>query len=512
MKIVAKQNTVLKTHPVDSNLKPQFLPVGFAVFPFEKDRTLLAVEALMDGSFNCKLTFSPHLTIAGTKYTNLYVFAPHWSGISAIQESKVAAVGLNSPAGSCETLHPHRHFSQRDNQELGGGIRSGEYQCGLTSVAIALSNLMPQTEQDGLMAKYGASQLDDAVGLMYEEQGFESVVMESHVEAFKHLGFKAVARRDATIAELQEWLINKGPVVCGLNYNGAAAGGDVDSDSSGAGHFTCFVGFDRVKGEFIVADPYGDRKQTGGTNGWNAYFDDESQCFPSRYPLSLVKALWAVHPEGWAVFPTPNAKVSSAAVVTQAAPKAETIVQTKGLITEYMIAALSPDCDNPDEIANSLNAAIDLFSQNLSTPTRIAHFVGQCCHESDGFRALEEYATGEDYEGRDDLGNIQEGDGVRFKGRSFIQTTGRDNYQNLTDELGGKLGVDFIATPEKLADPAYAGIGAGLWWNNAPINRKCDAGLSDAAIEGVTRIVNGGTNGLDDRIEKTNIIARLLGL
>lgn len=512
MQIIAKQNTVLKTHPVDSNLKPQFLPVGFASFPFEKDRTLLATEALMDGGFNCKLTFSPYLTIAGTKYTTLYVFAPHWSGIGAIQESKVAVASLNSPAGSSETIHPHKHFAQRNNAYLGDEIRSGEYQCGLTSVAIALSNLMPQTEQDGLMSKYGSSQLDDAVGLMYESEGFESVVMESHVEAFKHLGFKAVARRDATIAELQDWLINKGPVVCGLNYNGAAAGGDVDSDSSGAGHFTCFVGFDRLKGEFIVADPYGDRKQTGGTNGWTAYFDDESQCFLSRYPIALVQALWAVHPDGWAVFPTPNARGGSTVVVTQVAPKAETIVQAKGLITEYMIAALSPDCENPGEIANSLNTAIELFSQNLSTPKRIAHFVGQCCHESDGFRALEEYATGEDYEGREDLGNVQEGDGVRFKGRSFIQTTGRTNYQNLTDELGAKLGVDFVKNPEKLALPEYAGIGAALWWNYAPINRKCDEGLDDAAIEGVTRVVNGGTNGLDDRIEKTKMIARLLGL
>lgn len=507
MKITAKQDTILKTHPIDSNLAPQFLPVGFQVFHIEKDRTLAANEALMDGGFNCRLTFDPPLTIADVKYPLLYVFAPHWGGVGAIQDSKVASASLNSPAGSSEVLHPHTHFSQRNNAYLGDEIRSGEYQCGLTSVAIALSNLMPKVEQDALASKYGVGQLDDAVGLMYEEQGFQSVVMEDHVKAFQYLGFKSIARRDATIAELQDWLINKGPVVCGLNYNGCAAGGDVDSDSSGAGHFTCFVGFDRLKGEFIVADPYGNRKQTGGTNGWTDYFDDESQCFLSRYPLSLVKALWAVYPDGWAVFPTPKAK----AIIAQSQPT-DVIQQSKAIVTELMIATLAPNCDDPEAIAQSLNAAIDLFSQNLSTPLRIAHFIGQCAHESDGFNALEEYASGSEYEGRSDLGNTQPGDGVRYKGRSFIQTTGRANYQALTDKVGEQLGVDFVKDPEKLALPEYAGIGAASWWDDAPINSKCDKGMSDDAIEGVTLVVNGGTNGLDDRIEKTKIIARLLGL
>lgn len=71
--------------------------------------------------------------------------------------------------------------------------------------------------------------------------------------------------------------------------------------------------------------------------------------------------------------------------------------------------------------------------------------------------------------------------------------------------------MDFVKNPEKLALPEYAGIGAASWWDDAPINGKCDKGVSDEAIEGVTLVVNGGTNGLDDRIEKTKMIARLLG-
>ena len=62
-----------------------------------------------------------------------------------------------------------------------------------------------------------------------------------------------------------------------------------------------------------------------------------------------------------------------------------------------------------------------------ATPMRAAHFVAQLAHESDRFRAMEEYATGAAYEGRKDLGNVKAGDGKRYKGRGVIQLTGRAN-------------------------------------------------------------------------------------
>ncbi len=129
---------------------------------------------------------------------------------------------------------------------------------------------------------------------------------------------------------------------------------------------------------------------------------------------------------------------------------------------------------------------------NISTPLRQAHFLAQIAHESDRFNALEEYASGEDYEGRDDLGNTQPGDGVRFKGRGLIQITGRTNY----GDCGKALGVDLINNPTKLAAPDLASRSAGWFWAINQLNGDAD----NDDVRTVTRVINGGYNGLDDRI------------
>jgi putative chitinase len=95
------------------------------------------------------------------------------------------------------------------------------------------------------------------------------------------------------------------------------------------------------------------------------------------------------------------------------------------------------------------------------------------------------------YEGRADLGNVQAGDGFRFRGRGLIQTTGRDNYQR----TGDALGVDLIAEPERLAEPELAARSAAWFWQSHGLNELADGG----DIVKITRRVNGGTNGLDDR-------------
>jgi putative chitinase len=128
----------------------------------------------------------------------------------------------------------------------------------------------------------------------------------------------------------------------------------------------------------------------------------------------------------------------------------------------------------------------------INTRLRQAHFLAQIAHESDRFRALEEYASGEEYEGRDDLGNTQWGDGVRFKGRGLIQITGRANYRN----CGEGLGVDLIDNPERLADPDLACRSAGWFWQTNKLNP--DADRDD--VETITRVINGGLNGFDDRV------------
>jgi len=127
----------------------------------------------------------------------------------------------------------------------------------------------------------------------------------------------------------------------------------------------------------------------------------------------------------------------------------------------------------------------------LDSPLRLAHFMAQLAHESGGFKWMEELASGAAYEGREDLGNDQVGDGRRYKGRGPIQLTGRDNYRT----VGRRLGLDLERHPELAAAPSI-----GLWvacdyWQSRGISPLADRD----DVLGVTRKINGGLNGLADR-------------
>jgi hypothetical protein len=124
-------------------------------------------------------------------------------------------------------------------------------------------------------------------------------------------------------------------------------------------------------------------------------------------------------------------------------------------------------------------------------------FMAQVGHESGEGRYLEEIHDGSNYEGRTDLGNTQPGDGKRFKGRGYIQITGRANYKF----YGPKVGVpDATENPQKLADPKIAAKVALAYWMERVNRGAAKKGLD--GINTVTRNINGGLNGLDDRIAK----------
>jgi putative chitinase len=95
------------------------------------------------------------------------------------------------------------------------------------------------------------------------------------------------------------------------------------------------------------------------------------------------------------------------------------------------------------------------------------------------------------YEGRKDLGNTVEGDGFRFRGRGLIQTTGRYNYV----KTAAALGIDCVNNPDLLAEPSNAARSAAWWWQSHNLNRFADTG----DIVGCTKVINGGTNGLEQR-------------
>ncbi|WP_197434472.1 peptidoglycan-binding protein [Agrobacterium vitis] len=174
-------------------------------------------------------------------------------------------------------------------------------------------------------------------------------------------------------------------------------------------------------------------------------------------------------------------------------------------IDASVLKAIAPT--PPSKKAAAQRAIIAAFGEMLpelltliecTTPLRIAHFLAQVAHESDGFCTLEEYASGAAYEGRADLGNVRPGDGVRYKGRGPIQLTGRANSRAFTIWMRktDPTCPDFEAKPELVATWPWAGWAAAFFWSRNTINTRA-ADLDD--LIKVTKIVNGGRNGLEDR-------------
>lgn len=127
----------------------------------------------------------------------------------------------------------------------------------------------------------------------------------------------------------------------------------------------------------------------------------------------------------------------------------------------------------------------------VDTDLRLAHFLAQAAHETAGFRTLVEYASGAAYEGRPDLGNVLMGDGKRYKGRGIFQLTGRANYR----DYGKELNVDLEGSPDMAADPEISVRVALLYWKRKGLNGWADKD----DIKAITKRINGGYNGLDDR-------------
>ena len=166
----------------------------------------------------------------------------------------------------------------------------------------------------------------------------------------------------------------------------------------------------------------------------------------------------------------------------------------------------------------------------INTPKRQACFIGQCMHESGGFKFIKEnlnYSaaslmktwpsrfpdmdTAEKYEhnpvkiaskvyaGR--MGNTTPEEAGMYIGRGLIQLTGKDNYKAVSDALG----VDLVANPQLVEEPRYAALTAGWYWNKKGLNALVDN------IEAMTKRINGGLIGLEDRKAKINMVLNSLG-
>lgn len=165
------------------------------------------------------------------------------------------------------------------------------------------------------------------------------------------------------------------------------------------------------------------------------------------------------------------------------------------MLTDAQLARIMPAADAARRARwlGALNVA--LREAECSTPRRAAALLATVAVESGQLQWSEEIwgptAAQRRYEGRRDLGNTEVGDGYRYRGRGLVQLTGRSNYRR----AGSALGLPLEAEPDRAAQPATAGRVLAWYWRTRRCNEPADRG----DIAGVTRIVNGGSNGLPER-------------
>lgn len=134
----------------------------------------------------------------------------------------------------------------------------------------------------------------------------------------------------------------------------------------------------------------------------------------------------------------------------------------------------------------------------VNTFERWCAFLAQIGHESGQLYYVEELASGIAYEGRKSLGNNVKGDGKKYKGRGLIQVTGRANYIAFDKWVTNvPIGTDFVEQPGLLKEPQYAVLSAFWYWDVNKLNRF--ATLEEDDFKNLTKAINGGLNGYDDR-------------
>jgi putative chitinase len=175
-------------------------------------------------------------------------------------------------------------------------------------------------------------------------------------------------------------------------------------------------------------------------------------------------------------------------------------VRADGAFGPVTFTALLSRLGAPAAMAAPLAAGVGALEGAviLDSGLRLAHFLAQGGHETLGFTRMVEIwgptAAQTRYEGRGDLGNIRDGDGYRYRGRGVLQVTGRDNYRR----FGKLIGVDLEGQPDRAAEPAVAMAVACAYWTSRRINAAADRD----DVEAVTRLINGGLNGLADRRQR----------
>jgi len=189
---------------------------------------------------------------------------------------------------------------------------------------------------------------------------------------------------------------------------------------------------------------------------------------------------------------------------------------------QQLAEAANIDLGHAEALIDAMNVAIE--KADLSTPERLAAFIAQCGHESDSFRFMEEnlnykaeslcrtwpshfneenaseYAHNPEkianraYANRMSNGDEESGDGWNYRGRGWLQTTGKAGYEQLSDATQ----IDFVSNPDAVATPEGSAISAAVFWEKHNLNRHVD----NNDFTGLTKAINGGTIGQEDRMAR----------
>ena len=194
--------------------------------------------------------------------------------------------------------------------------------------------------------------------------------------------------------------------------------------------------------------------------------------------------------------------------------KSQKVPPGEQLVSMERLKAMLP-YGNPVDLKkylDPLNKA--LVKYDINTPLRIVNFIAQVAEETISLSHMTEIGSGDAYNGRKDLGNNQPGDGPKYKGRGFLQLTGRANYASYNDYLQGNnypLKESLLEDPDQVASPELAADSGGWFWR---IGQGHDLNLlaDQDNVKEITRLINGGYNGLDEREQNLAIAKKAWGL
>lgn len=177
-------------------------------------------------------------------------------------------------------------------------------------------------------------------------------------------------------------------------------------------------------------------------------------------------------------------------------------------ITREQLYKIIGDYNRVDRYLHYINKYLDVFE--INTPLRASHFIAQCCHETAGFKFMKEQGKISYFSKYDKgslakmLGNTKKGDGWKYRGRGFLMLTGRANYQSYQNSEYCK--GDIMEKPELLEGQNGSVKSAMWWWFTHGLNELAD---KDDIVK-ITKKINGGLNGIDDRKNWLNKCKKVL--